>query len=60
MSGWRDADGRTAAERRQVKSAEDRARLVDTVRHRPLSLLKGLAGFAFILLLVFVVIGWLR
>jgi len=60
MSGWRDGHGRTAAERRQVKGAEDRARLAETVRHRPLTVLKGLAGFAFIMLLVFFVIGWLR
>ena len=60
MSGWRDTDGRTAAERRQVKGAEDRARFAETVRRRPLTLLKRLAGFAFIMLLVFFVIGWLR
>lgn len=52
MSGWRDADGRTAADRRRQSKAEDAARFRDTVRHRPASLLKPIAGFLFILLLV--------
>jgi hypothetical protein len=60
MSGWRDAEGRTASERRRLRAGEERARFVDTARRRPLTLLKSLAGFAFILLLVFFVIGWLR
>lgn len=60
MGGWRDVEGQTAAERRKTRNDTDRARLLDTARHRPLSLLKGALGFAFILLLVFFVIGWLR
>jgi hypothetical protein len=60
MSGWRDGDGRTAAERRKVRGAEDRARLAADVRHRPLSLLKGLLGFAFVLVIVFALVVSLR
>lgn len=53
MSGWRDGDGRTAAERKKIQGAEERARFAADVRHRPLTLLKGLLGFGFILILVF-------
>lgn len=52
MSGWRDADGRTAADRKKIRGAEERARFAADVRHRPLTLLKGLLGFAFILVLI--------
>lgn len=52
MAGWRDADGRTAAERRKQARVESAAQFRDTVRHRPASLLKPIAGFLFILLLV--------
>lgn len=59
MSGWRDADGRTAAERRRAQSGKDRERLLATARHRPLTLLKGLAGFVFIVILVIALISWM-
>lgn len=52
MGGWRDADGRTAADRRRQGKAEDAARFRDTVRHRPLSFVKPIVGGLFILLLV--------
>jgi hypothetical protein len=52
MGGWRDEDGRTAADRKTVRGAEERARFAADVRHRPLSVLKGLLGFAFVLVLV--------
>lgn len=60
MGGWRDEDGRTAADRKKQKGDEDRARFVADVRHRPLTLLKGLAGFAFVMILVFAVVAALR
>lgn len=60
MGGWRDAEGRTASERHQKQREADRAQLADTARHRPLTLLKALAGFLFIALLCFALIGWLR
>lgn len=60
MGGWRDAEGRTAADRKQVKNERDLARFVSDARHRPLTLLKGLAGLFLILVLVFALIGSLR
>jgi hypothetical protein len=52
MSGWRDADGRTAAERKNIQRADNRARFADRVQRRPLSLVKPILGAAFIGLLV--------
>jgi hypothetical protein len=60
MSGWRDSDGRTAGERKKREGDQERARFLATARHRPLSLLKGLLGFVFILVLVFALVSWLR
>jgi len=60
MSGWRDSDGRTAADRRKVHRAGERARLFADARHRPLTLLKGFAGLVLIGVLVFALIGALR
>ena len=60
MGGWRDVEGRTVSERRQKQREEDRAEFADTVRHRPLTLLKGLAGFALIVVLVVALLGFLR
>lgn len=60
MSGWRDEHGRTAAERKTLQRAEDRARLAAEVRHRPLGLLKKLAGFALAMILVFALIAAFR
>lgn len=60
MSGWRDTDGRTASERRKLRSATDRAQFAETLRRRPITFVKGLLGFAFILVLVFALIGLLR
>lgn len=60
MSGWRDSDGRTAADRRKVQSAGERARFLADARHRPLTLLKGFAGLVLIGVLVFALIGALR
>ncbi len=53
MSGWRDADGRTAAQRKLQQSAANRADFFDTLRNRPLSLIRPLLGALFILVLVF-------
>lgn len=60
MSGWRDEDGRTAAERKQLKGEQERARFAADVKHRPLSLLKGLLGLAFVLVLIFALLGSMR
>jgi hypothetical protein len=60
MSGWRDAEGKTAAERKQAKGERDFARLAADSRHRPLGLLKRLVGFGLIVILVFALIGALR
>ncbi|MBK6705014.1 MAG: hypothetical protein IPG56_15510 [Caulobacteraceae bacterium] len=60
MGGWRDTDGRTSAERKQVKSEQDLARFAADARHRPLGLLKGFVGLALVLILVFALIGALR
>jgi len=53
MPGWRDAEGRTAADRRQQQSAANRADFFDTLRTRPLSLIRPVLGALFILVLVF-------
>lgn len=52
MSGWRDGDGRTAAERTKRQRTRERARLGDTVRNRPLSLVKPILSALFIGILV--------
>lgn len=59
MGGWRDEDGRTATDRKKIKGEHDRAQLASDLRHRPLTLLKGLAGFLFVMLLVFALIRFL-
>ncbi|MEQ1493373.1 MAG: hypothetical protein ABL932_22775 [Terricaulis sp.] len=60
MGGWRDEDGRTATDRKKVKGEEDRARFAADVRHRPLTLIKGLAGLVLVMILVFALLGFLR
>ncbi len=57
MSGWRDEDGRTAADRQKMQSASDRAHFFDTLRNRPLGLVKPALGFLFIGILVFALIS---
>jgi len=52
VSGWRDTDGRTAQQRRTVGEVEARTRFLDTVRHRPLSLVKPALGIAFVAILI--------
>ena len=39
---------------------EERAAFMQAARHRPLTFVKGLLGFAFVLLLVFALIAALR
>ena len=51
-SGWRDAEGRTASERRKLDGAEDRARFIDRMRRRPLGLVKPTLALAFAALLI--------
>lgn len=60
MGGWRDEDGRTAADRKRQGDVESRARFASDLRHQPLSVLKGFAGLALVLVLVFALIGFLR
>ena len=60
MAGWRDTEGRTSHERAKERGAEERAAFMRTARHRPLTLLKGFLGFAFVLLLVFAFVAALR
>lgn len=52
-SGWRDTEGRTAAERQRLNDAAGRARFVDTVRRRPLSLVKPALMLALAAVLIF-------
>jgi hypothetical protein len=58
MSGWRDQDGNTAAERRKLRSEQDRATFADTVRRRPLSLVRPILGALFVAILVFALLTW--
>jgi hypothetical protein len=60
MAGWRDSDGRTARERAKLRGAEERSEFMRTARHRPVTLLKGFLGFAFVLLLVLALLIALR
>jgi hypothetical protein len=60
MSGWRDVEGRTASERKQHQRKADRAAFIDTAQRRPLTLLKGVVGFALILVLCLAVVFWMR
>jgi len=60
MGGWRDVDGRTASERRKALREAGRAHFTDTARRRPLTLLKGLAGFALIALVCLALVNWLH
>lgn len=58
MSGWRDADGRTAADRKTLRRADDRAGFADRVRRRPMSLVKPILGAAFIAILIFALLNF--
>jgi hypothetical protein len=60
MAGWRDTEGRTARERAKEHGMEERAAFMHAAKRRPLSLVKGLLGFAFLLLLVFALVAALR
>lgn len=48
MSGWRDEEGRTAADRKSRAQAQERACFLETARNRPLSLVKPAIGALFI------------
>jgi hypothetical protein len=52
MSGWRDTEGRTRTERARERRREAHGHALDTVRHRPLSLLKPALALGFILILI--------
>lgn len=52
MGGWRDTEGRTRPARRQQEQAAQRARLADTVKRRPLSLLRPALFGLFVLVVI--------
>lgn len=58
MGGWRDEDGKTAAERRKVSGKRERAQFLDTLRHRPLTLVRPILGALFALVLVFALLNF--
>jgi hypothetical protein len=59
MSGWRDSDGRTAAERKTRQRSEDQATFIDRVQRRPLSLVKPILGALFITVLIIALLNFL-
>jgi hypothetical protein len=59
MSGWRDSDGRTAAERKNRQRSEDQAAFIDCVQRRPLSLVKPILGAIFITVLIAALLNFL-
>lgn len=60
MAGWRDSEGRTVKQRTQQRGAAERSRFMETLRYRPLSVLKALLGLGFVLLLIIALVGALR
>ena len=52
MSGWRDVEGRTNADRRRANAEAEHKNLLGRLRYRPASFVKPALGFAFILVLV--------
>jgi hypothetical protein len=60
MGGWRDTEGRTAAERHKQANDASRARFLDTVRNRPASLVKPMLTALFVGVLIVALLGWLR
>lgn len=59
-SGWRDTDGRTAAERKAHAQAAQRASFIERVRDRPLSLVRPLLiGLFFALIILAVALRYL-
>lgn len=57
MSGWRDEEGRTAADRKVRAKAQEHARFLETARNRPLSLVKPALGALLIAVLVFALVA---
>lgn len=58
MSGWRDADGRTANERRKTTQATDRARFAERLRNRPLSFVKPALGAVLVAILILALLNF--
>ena len=52
MSGWRDANGRTAVDRQKQENVASRARFAERVRNRPLSLVKPVVSAVFVAILI--------
>lgn len=57
MSGWRDEQGRTAADRKTSVQNQERARFLETARNRPLSWVKPALGALFVGVLVFALVA---
>jgi len=57
MGGWRDSEGRTAADRKRESADAARRSFFATLRHRPASLVKPALGFVFVLVLVFALVN---
>jgi hypothetical protein len=55
--GWRDTEGRTAADRRKLSDTEARARFADTLRRRPLSLVKPMLVLTLAAVLIFALVS---
>jgi len=60
MGGWRDVEGRTSSERRGANAAAERRSFFATLRHRPVSLIRPLLGFLFVMVLLIALINMLR
>lgn len=52
-SGWRDTEGRTAADRRKLGHAAALSQFIDTLRRRPLSLVKPMLMLTLAAALIF-------
>lgn len=59
MGGWRDTEGRTSAERRGANAAAERRSFFATLKHRPLTLVRPILGFLFVMVLVIALINWI-
>jgi hypothetical protein len=55
--GWRDTEGRTAADRRKLNDTGAQARFVDTLRRRPLSMVKPMLMLTLAAVLIFALVS---
>lgn len=59
MAGWRDENGRTAGERKRDERAHRSARLADTLRNQPQSLVRPIVSALFVGILVLALVNFL-